>query len=238
MVSRKTLKQEEIQEEVVSTKKLHKKIKKEPEIEESIKTVSEEEKVEEIIEKSTPEEKRLLNHERVIEIYKLLVQNSKTVVELNKENAKLITELRSLENENDKLFLLLKKTSKRKNKSDKSGGEKKKFPPVLMHDSLCNLLNVPKGTITERGDVTSLVHRYATENGLKSKDDKSVIIPNKAWMKVFGEPVHTYYLNSDKEKANPIVGVSNYNLATYLKPLLSSEKRSEVEDKIVRLKEI
>ncbi len=78
--------------------------------------------------------------------------------------------------------------------------------PVPISKELCQLLQVPTGTIMSRNDVTHELHKYCDKHGLMNPENRRIINPN---------PQLKSLLKNYPEK--PIIPLSWLNIQTYLK---------------------
>lgn len=121
---------------------------------------------------------------------------------INKE----VKELQSLGKTLEKEFnAVVKVLSKQKNKS--KNNENRTLSgfamPSLLSDELYDFLNIDKGTLIPRKDVTKLINEYIKKNDLRNEQDKRKILPDDSLKKIF---------NCTDNDA-----VTYFNLQTYMK---------------------
>lgn len=103
------------------------------------------------------------------------------VQSMSVEMRSVISIIKTLQKENNKL----KKIANKK-KSKKSTGEKKSgfSIPVKITDELADFLNVERESFVTRQQVTKMLTSYIKENKLYSEEDKRIIKPNEALVKI------------------------------------------------------
>ena len=118
---------------------------------------------------------------------------------MNKELKEMITIGKSLERDFNQIVKVLSK--KIKKPSDRRSGF---AMPSLLTNELYEFMDIQRGELVERNDVTRRVNQYIKENDLERPDNKRFIVPDKTLEKLLG--------NNDKN-----VEVSYFNLQHFLK---------------------
>jgi len=83
------------------------------------------------------------------------------------------------------------KKTKKKGSTTKNGVQKKPsgfHAPTRISDEMCDFLGLERGTEIPRTKVTTLMHKYISDNNLKDENDKRFINPDDALDKLTGGP--------------------------------------------------
>jgi chromatin remodeling complex protein RSC6 len=121
---------------------------------------------------------------------------------------------KTIDQELKKLSILAKKEFKKKSKKSKKGISNSGFnAPVIISDALAQFLGLPNGSQIRPPQVSSLISKYANENGLKDETNKAVYQCDEKLKKLLGPLIHPIK-KSEPELGN---GVSIFNLNSYLK---------------------
>lgn len=133
------------------------------------------------------------------------------VQSMSVEMRSIISIVKNLQKENNKL----KKIANKK-KAKKSTGEKKSgfSIPVKITNELADFLNVERESFVTRQQVTKMLTTYIKENKLYSEEDKRMIRPNEALIKILQNE------NGD--------AISYFNIQRYIKHHFIKDKPIEV----------
>jgi chromatin remodeling complex protein RSC6 len=130
--------------------------------------------------KITPQDKILL---KIDELEMALIANKKST-EL------ALFELRSVKKQIKKL-----KPQKKKNKKIELDRKPHGFAvPSIVSDELCSFMNVDKGSLVSRTNVTKRLTEYISEKKLQNPENKRQIIPDAVLSSLLGEPAKDIYL--------------------------------------------
>ena len=110
----------------------------------------------------------------------------------NKKSAELaLLELRSVKKQ-------IKKLKPQKNKKNKKVEADRKphgfAVPSVVSDELCSFMNVEKGSLVSRTNVTKRLTEYISEKKLQNPENKRQIIPDAVLSSLLGEPAKDIYL--------------------------------------------
>ena len=114
---------------------------------------------------------------------------------INKEVKELQTMGKTLEKEFNSVVKVLSK-QKTKSKNNENRALSGFAMPSLLSDELYIFLNIEKGTLIPRKDVTKLINEYIKSNELRNNEDKRKILPDASLKKIFNcgdEDVVTYF---------------------------------------------
>lgn len=140
-----------------------------------------------------------------------------TISSLDKELSDLSSKAKAIEKTLKKLKLAYRKESKKKSKKPKSVSNNHGFnAAVSISKELADFLGLPVGSRLRRPEVTGLISKYASDNGLKNAENKGIYNPDKRLKKLFGPA--TFPLRSDKT----VLGYDMFNLQKYMKPHFQS----------------
>lgn len=80
-----------------------------------------------------------------------------------------------------------KKNSKKKRvrKPDAAPGGFRK--PIKISDEMCDFLNIPKGQLYVRTEISKKLNEYIRDNGLQNEKDRRIIEPNEDLLKLFSD---------------------------------------------------
>lgn len=112
-----------------------------------------------------------------------------------------------------------KKEGKKKGKAPEHGFNAK----VFISDQLADFLELPRGTLIRRPEVTSLFNKYANEHNLKAADNKGIFAPNAKMKKLLGPATHPL-----KKSKPDQLGYGIFNLQIYLKPHFTAPPKTDV----------
>ena len=110
----------------------------------------------------------------------------------NKKSAELaLMELRNVKKQ-------IKKLKPQKNKKNKKVEADRKphgfAVPSVVSDELCSFMNVEKGSLVSRTNVTKRLTEYISEKKLQNPENKRQIIPDAVLSSLLGEPAKDIYL--------------------------------------------
>jgi len=114
---------------------------------------------------------------------------------INKEVKELQTLGKTLEKEFNAVVKVLSK-QKNKTKNTENRTLSGFAMPSLLSNELYEFLNIEKGTLIPRKDVTKLINEYIKSNNLRNEEDKRKIIPDESLKKIFkcgSEDMVTYF---------------------------------------------
>jgi hypothetical protein len=114
---------------------------------------------------------------RAVSMFEQIAENHRVIAEATKSNEALIKGLRKE----------LKKICKRRRRAA-SGSPSNLMKPIALSDALCDFLEKPRGCKLTRGQVTSMVNTYASNNGLKKAGNGRVIVLNGPLGDLLGLP--------------------------------------------------
>lgn len=109
-----------------------------------------------------------------IAIFEQMAENNRIASEAAKANESLSKALRKE----------LKKTCKKRRKP--SGTPSNLTKPIPLSDELCDFLKQERGTRLPRGQVTSMVNKYATDHDLKKEGNGRIIVVDGALAGLLG----------------------------------------------------
>lgn len=117
-------------------------------------------------------------------------------------------EIRNLIKLHKKELKCAKKTKRTRNQRDKTGFTK----PEIVPDKLADFVDIKRGTMMSRTELTKLLCKEFTKRNLYYKNDKRVIIPDELVKNLFNLP------NNADKSINPRDkdGLNFYNLQTYI----------------------
>jgi chromatin remodeling complex protein RSC6 len=138
-----------------------------------------------------------------------------TISNIEKNIVGQLKVFKTIDQELRKLSLHVKKEFKKKaKKSTKKKPSNNGFnAPVLISKELASFLGVPEGTTMRPPQVSSLINKYANENGLKQETNKAYYNCDDKLKKLLGPLIYPIKA-SEPSLGN---GVSIFNLNSYLK---------------------
>jgi chromatin remodeling complex protein RSC6 len=122
---------------------------------------------------------------------------------------------KTVDQELKKLSVIAKKEFKKKAKKNASKKPSNNGfnAPVKISNELADFLKVPRGSEMRPPQVSSLINKYANENGLKQENNKAYYNCDSKLKKLLGPLVHPIKISSPELG----LGVSIFNLNSYLK---------------------
>lgn len=97
-------------------------------------------------------------------VFEQVVENHRIIAEATKSNESLIKALRKE----------MKKVCKKRRKA--SGTPSNLMKPIALSDELCDFLSQDRGSKLTRGQVTSMVNKYASDKNLKKEGNGRIIV--------------------------------------------------------------
>lgn len=135
-------------------------------------------------------------------------QCEKLIEKLKKNSKEQRDEVKNLIKLYKKEVRTIKKTKKKRNMKDKTGFTKPEFIP----DKLADFVNIPKGTVMSRTELTNLLYKEFEKRNLYYKNDKRVIIPDQDVKKLFDLSNDSDKIIDPKDKN----GLNFYNLQKHI----------------------
>ncbi len=150
-----------------------------------------------------------------------------TIVNMQSQMKGLVTELKKLQKDINKL----QRTSKKKRAPPNPDRPKTGFArPTGLSDALCEFLKVSKGTEIARTEVTRLVNTYIKEKNLQNPENKREILLDAPLKKLLNPPdnvVVTYFTLQSYMKVHFIASTTNTTPASTPNPTPSSSVKSD-----------
>jgi chromatin remodeling complex protein RSC6 len=139
----------------------------------------------------------------VIQVFQSkLTEYNSNIPEINKLPKEMQQFSKSLEKDFTIISKMIAKTTK-KNKSDKPRPLSGFAVPSALTDELYDFLNIQKGQLVPRKDVTKMINDYIKDNSCRDEKDKRKIVPDAALKKLF--------------KSSEDDMITYFNLQTYMK---------------------
>jgi chromatin remodeling complex protein RSC6 len=117
----------------------------------------------------------------------------------------------------------VKSNKPKKDNKDAKGGFVK---PTRVPNKLADLLDIPRGTLLSRTDVTKRLYKYFKDNELQDDDDNRIIRPTREVRKAFGLSKKAIKITDVRDTD----GITIYTLQTHIAKLYKNEKNKKVED--------
>lgn len=138
-----------------------------------------------------------------------------TIHDISKTFETKLKELKVVETSLSKLVSAVKKIEKKKSRGSTPKDPKKSEhgfnAKVAISAKLAEFLGVEADAKFSRPQITSLISKYANDNGLKDPSNKGILLPDKKLSKLLGPAVHPL------KKGHESLGYGFFNLQIYLK---------------------
>lgn len=124
------------------------------------------------------------------------IESMKTIiVRQKKELLELNSEMRSLEKLVERHSLKTIRSIQKENNEPKTRKPSGFASPTQVSDALCDFMEKPRGSLISRTETSKFLSQYISKNKMQHPDNKKIIVPDNALIKLLGEDIQNMELN-------------------------------------------